>query len=153
MVSTRSRAGIVKDLEAGPTMPAGSTLNLAAILEGQAKMQQGLADLKKRNADKMEALRQENYRLRRKIEVDFTQKGKELLEDPKTRVHQPNEEESECNPTPHTFTTTQQTPTISAYRTTCDAPTTTLNNYYLIKRYEINFFYHKIFLERTLIII
>ena len=53
-------------------MPAGNNLNLAAILEGQAKMQQELADLKKRSADKMEALRQENFRLRRKIEVDLT---------------------------------------------------------------------------------
>ena len=28
----------------------------------------------------------------------------------------------------------------------CDALTVILNNYYLIKRYGINFFYHKIFL-------
>jgi len=34
----------------------------------------------------------------------------------------------------------------------CDAPTTILKNYYSIKIYGINFFYHKIFLERTLII-
>jgi len=74
MVSTRSRAGVVKDPEAFLTMPIGSTLNLAAILEGQAKMQQELADLKKGNADEMEALRQENSRLKRKIEADFTQK-------------------------------------------------------------------------------
>ena len=39
-------------------------------------MQQELADLKKRSVDEMEALRQENSRLRRKIEVDPTQKGK-----------------------------------------------------------------------------
>jgi len=49
---------------------------LAAILDGQAKMQQELADLKKRNADEMEALRQENSRLRRKIEANPAQKGK-----------------------------------------------------------------------------
>ena len=71
MVSTRGRAGIVKEPEAGPTMPVGSTLNLVAILEGQAKMQQELADLKKRSDDEMEALRQENFRLRREIEVDL----------------------------------------------------------------------------------
>jgi len=62
----------LKEPKAGPSMPAGNNLNLAAILEGQAKMQQELADLKKRSADKMEALRQENFRLRRKIEVDLT---------------------------------------------------------------------------------
>jgi len=39
-------------------------------------MQQELADLKKRSADEMEALRQENSRLRRKIEADPTLKGK-----------------------------------------------------------------------------
>jgi len=39
-------------------------------------MQHELADLKKHNADEMEALRQENSRLRRKIEADPTQKGK-----------------------------------------------------------------------------
>jgi len=59
----------------------------------------------------MEALKQENSRLRRKIEVDLTKmgKGKELPEDPRSLVY-PSEEESEYNPTPHTFTTTQQTP-------------------------------------------
>jgi len=57
MVSTRSRAGIVKHPEADPTMPTSNTPDLAAILEGQAKMQQELVDLKKRNADEMEALR------------------------------------------------------------------------------------------------
>jgi len=60
MVSTRNRAGVTKQTEAGPVAPAGSTSDLAAILEGQAKMQQELADLKKRSADEMEALRQEN---------------------------------------------------------------------------------------------
>jgi len=37
-----------------------------------------------------------------------------------------------------------QTLTLVDYR--CDAPTTILNNYYLIKRYGINFFFHKIIL-------
>jgi len=72
MVSTHSRAGISKEPEAGPSMPANNNLNLAAILEGQAKMQQELVDPKKRSADEMEALRQENSRLRRKIEADPT---------------------------------------------------------------------------------
>jgi len=108
MVSTRNKAGVVKDPEAGPTIPVSNTLNLATILEGQAKMQQELVDLEKRSADEMEALRQENSRLIRKIEVDLTQKGKgkELLEDPKSSVYQPSQEESEYNPTPHAFTTT-----------------------------------------------
>jgi len=57
MVSTSSRARISKEPEAGPSMLVGNNLNLAAILEGQAKMQQELDDLKKRNADEMEALR------------------------------------------------------------------------------------------------
>jgi len=76
MVSTRSRAGVNKQVEAGPSGPANITPDLAAILDGQAKMQKELADLKKRSADEMEALRQENSRLRRKIEADPTQKGK-----------------------------------------------------------------------------
>jgi len=39
MVSTYSKVGIVKNQETCPTMPASNTSNLAAILEGQAKMQ------------------------------------------------------------------------------------------------------------------
>jgi len=76
MVSTRSRAGVNKQVETDPSGLANITPDLAAILDGQAKMQQELTDLKKRNVDEMEALRQENSRLRRKIEVDPTQKGK-----------------------------------------------------------------------------
>jgi len=72
MVSTRSRAGTMKHPEACPIVPANTTPDLAAILEVQAKMQQELTDLKKHNADEMEALRQENSRLRRKIEADLT---------------------------------------------------------------------------------
>jgi len=91
---------------------AGITPDLAAILDGQAKMQQELADLKKRSADEMEALRQENSHLRRKIEADPNMKGKakETFEVARSSTFQPTEEESEYNPTPHTFTTTQQTP-------------------------------------------
>jgi len=58
MVSTRSRVRVTKQTEAGPAAPAGTTPDLTAILEGQAKMQQELADLKKHSADEMEALRQ-----------------------------------------------------------------------------------------------
>jgi len=72
MVSTRSRAGVNKQTDAGPSGPAGITPDLAVILDGQAKMQQELADLKKCSADEMEVLCQENSRLRRKIEVDPT---------------------------------------------------------------------------------
>jgi len=46
MVSTRSRVGVTKQLEAGPTALANVTSDLAAILEGQAKMQQELADMR-----------------------------------------------------------------------------------------------------------
>ena len=56
MVSTRSKAGVNKQADAGPSGPAGINPDLVAILDGQAKMQQELADLKKRSADEMEAL-------------------------------------------------------------------------------------------------
>ena len=62
----------MKHLKAGPTTPTNVTPEFAAILESQAKMQQELADLRKRNADEMEALMQEKLRLRRKIEADPT---------------------------------------------------------------------------------
>jgi len=112
MVSTRNRAGANKQADAGPSGPPSITPDLAAILDGQAKMQQELADLKKRSAEEMEALRQENSRLRRRIETDPNLKGKakETFEAAKSPTFQPTEEESEYNPTPHTFTTTQQTP-------------------------------------------
>jgi len=82
-------------------------------------MQQELADLKKCSVDEIEALRQENFRLRRKIEADPTQKGKakETSEAAGSPAFQPTKEESEYNPTPHTFTTTQQTPILSAHPT------------------------------------
>ena len=82
-------------------------------------MQQEQADLKKCNTDEMEALRQENSRLRRKIEADPTQKGKakEASEAARSPAFQPTEEENEYNPTPHTFTTTQQTPIPSTHPT------------------------------------
>ena len=119
MVSTRSRAGVNKQAEAGPSGPTNITPDLAAILDGQAKMQQELADLKKRNVDELEALRQENSCLRRKIEADPTQKGKakETSDALGSPAFQPTEEESKYNPTPHTFTTTQQTPILSTHHT------------------------------------
>ena len=108
-----------KQVDAGPSGPANITPDLAAILDGQAKMQQELADLKKRSADEMEALRQENSRLKRKIEADPTQKekAKEASEATKSPTFQPTKEESEYNPTPHTFITTQQTPIPSTHPT------------------------------------
>ena len=119
MVSTCIRARVNKQTEAGHVAPSSTTAHLADILEGQPKMQQELADLKKRSADEIEALRQENLCLRRKIEVDPTQKGKakETSEAAKSLAFQPSKEESEYNPTPHTFTTTQQTPIISTNHT------------------------------------
>ena len=82
-------------------------------------MQQELADLKKRNTDEMEALRQENSRLRRKIEVDPTlkRKAKEASKAARSPAFQPTKEESKYNPTTHTFTTTQQTPIPSTHPT------------------------------------
>jgi len=117
MVSTRNKAEVNKQADAGPLGPTGSTLDLAAILDGQAKMQQELADLKKRSADEMKALWQENSRLRQRIEADPNLKGKakETSEAAKSPAFQPTEEESEYNPTPHTFTTTQQTPVTSTH--------------------------------------
>ena len=117
MVSTRSKAGVNKQADAGPFGPPGITLDLAAILDGQAKMQQELVDLKKRSADEMETLRQENSRLRRRIEADPNLKGKakETFEAVKSPAFQLTEEESEYNHTPHTFTTTQQTPVTSTH--------------------------------------
>ena len=119
MVSTCSKAGVNKQVEAGSVAPATTTPNLAAILDGQAKIQQELADLKKRSADEMEALRQENSQLRRKIEANPNQKGraKETSNAARSPAFQPTEEESEYNPTPHTFTTTQQTPILSTHNT------------------------------------
>ena len=115
MVPTRSKAGANKQADAGPSGPPGITPDFAAILDGQAKMQEELADLKKRSAE--EALKQENYCLRRRIEADPNLKGKakETSEAVKSLAFQPTEEESEYNLTPHTFTTTQQTPVTSTH--------------------------------------
>lgn len=65
MVSTRSRTAdvppVVPTVEAGNPGPASE---ISRILEAQARMQQEFAEYKKRNADEMEALREENSRLR-----------------------------------------------------------------------------------------
>ena len=53
MVSTRSKARVNKQVDAGPSGPTSITPDLATILDGQAKMQQELADMKKRIADEM----------------------------------------------------------------------------------------------------
>jgi len=71
MVSTRSRTAnvplVVPTVEVGDPGPASE---ISHILEAQARMQQEFAEYKKRNADEMEALREENSRLRQKIEAD-----------------------------------------------------------------------------------
>jgi len=77
----------------------------------------------------METLRQENSRLRRRIEADPNLKGKakETSEAARSPAFQPTEEESEYNPTPHTFTTTLQTPIPSTHPyTAVPTPTATL---------------------------
>jgi len=71
MVSTRSRTAdvhpVVPTVEVGDPGPASE---ISRILEAQARMQQEFAEYKKRNADEIEALREENSRLRQKIEAD-----------------------------------------------------------------------------------
>jgi len=61
MVSTRSRA--VEARGAGPSM------DLAAILEAQAKMQQELANYRKRNVEEMRAMREDNTKLKKRVET------------------------------------------------------------------------------------
>ena len=75
MVSTRRR--VVKVPIVAPTAEVGDpspSSEISRILEAQARMQQEFVEYKKRNADEMEALREENSRLRRKIEADRTAK-------------------------------------------------------------------------------
>ena len=71
MVSTRSRTADVPPVV--PTAEVGDpglASEISRILEAQARMQQEFAKYKKRNVDEMEALKEENSRLRRKIEAD-----------------------------------------------------------------------------------
>jgi len=102
MVSTRSRAAEV------PTIPftaemgdAGPSSDISCILEAQARMQQEFTEYKKRNADEMEALREENCRLKRKIEADKAMRGPRPNP---SRVELPTatKEESKYKPTSHT---------------------------------------------------
>jgi len=81
-------------------------------------MQQEFADFKNRSPNEMEALRQENSQS--KIEMDVTQKGKEkeVQVESKTPLCQPNEEESEYNPTLYTITITHHTPSLANHHTT-----------------------------------
>jgi len=82
-------------------------------LEAQARMQQEFAEYKKRNADEMEALREENSRLRQKIEEDQAAEepgqprsraefppNSRVAPPPQSRVDiPPTEDESEYRPT------------------------------------------------------
>jgi len=101
MVSTRSRVAEVPteapNAEAGDPGPASE---ISRILEAQARMQQEFAEYKKRNADEMEALREENSRLRRRIEAD---KATAEPHPTHSRVEvPPTEDESEYRPTGNT---------------------------------------------------
>jgi len=101
MVSTRSRAIEV------PTRPptievgdVGPSSDISRILEAQARMQQEFVEYKKRNADEMESLREENSRLKRKIEANKAMGGPGPVP---SKVEPPTtEEESEYKPTGHT---------------------------------------------------
>ena len=74
---------MVPTAEVGDPRP---TSEISRILEAQARMQQEFAEYKKRNADEMEALREENSRLRQKIEAD--QAAREPYQ-PRSRVDIP----------------------------------------------------------------
>jgi len=118
MVSTRSRTTdvppLVPTVEVGDPGPASE---ISRILEAQARMQQEFAEYKKRNADEMEALREENSRLRQKIEADKAagepyHRHSRMEAPPQSRndppphsrldVH-PTEDESEYRPTAPTL--------------------------------------------------
>jgi len=101
MVSTRSRAAevptVVPIVKVGDPSPSSE---ISRILEAQARIQQEFAEYKKRNANEMKALREENSHLRRKIEAD------KVAGEPyptHSRVEVPlTEDESEYKPTGHT---------------------------------------------------
>ena len=102
MVSTRSRVAevptVAPNAEAGDPGPASK---ISRILEAQARMQQEFAEYKKRNADEMQALREENSRLRMRIEVE------KMTAEPHP-THSwvevpPTEDESEYRPTGNTM--------------------------------------------------
>ena len=84
----------VPTVEVGDPDPA---LEISRILEAQARMQQEFAEYKKRNADEMEALREENSRLKQKIEADKVA-GEPCPTHSRIDVP-PTEDESEYKPT------------------------------------------------------
>jgi len=116
MVSTRSRTTdvppLVPTVEVGDPGPASE---ISRILEAQARMQQEFAEYK-RNADEMEALREENSRLRQKIEAD---KAAGELYHPHSRMEVPPH--SRNDPPPHSKLDVYPTEDESEYRPT--APT------------------------------
>jgi len=80
---------------------ADPSSDISRILEAQVMMQQEFTEYKKRNADEMEALREENSRLKRKIEVDKVMRGPGTV--PSRADPLPaTEEESEYRPTDNT---------------------------------------------------
>jgi len=95
MVSKRSTCGI-------EARGASHSVNLTVILEAQAKMQQEFVDYKKRNAEEMEVLREENTRLKKRVEIT---KGKRVNKSrhagPRAMIND-TEEESEYNHTQST---------------------------------------------------
>lgn len=71
---------MVETREARPSLE-----NIAAILENQFKMQQEFVEFKKKSVEEMDALRQENLRVKRKVKAEgVVDKGKEkeILNDP-----------------------------------------------------------------------
>jgi len=103
MVSTRSRTAEVPPLapavEVGDPGPASE---VSRILEAQARMQEEFVEYKKRNAEEMQALREENSRLRRRIETDKAAGEPNPPPYSKLDVH-PTENESEYRPTAPTL--------------------------------------------------
>ena len=101
MVSTRGKGAEVPTrrttLEMGD---AGPSSNISCILKAQARMQLEFAEYKKRNADVLEAPREENSQLRRRIETDKAMGGPRPV--PSRADPSSTKEESEYRPTGHT---------------------------------------------------
>ena len=81
---------------------AGPSFDISRILEVQARMQQEFTEYRKRNADEMEALREENSQLKRRIEAGKAMEEPEITP---CRADPPpaTEEKSEYKPTGHTI--------------------------------------------------
>lgn len=77
MVLNCNKVGILKEVETRSKDAVINQVDLVAILEGQAKMQQEFTEFKKCSADEMKAMRQENSRLKRKIKMNVAHNGKE----------------------------------------------------------------------------